>query len=268
MLVDFWTYSCINCLRTLPHLEAWDARYRKRGLVIVGVHTPEFAFEHVLGERPRAPSQRSASAIRSRSTTTTATWNAYANQYWPAEYLIDRSGHVRHAHFGEGEYGDDRAGDPDAARRAGASVSAATTRLADATPTGLITPETYLGYQPARRRYYRVDGSRRGQRAATRFAEVAAAERARVRRPLARGRGAHRRRERRALRLHFHAQNVYLVLGGQGRVRVLVDGRPARLARRVDGYRLYTASTAPEIADGVLELRFTPGIRGYAFTFG
>ena len=104
VLVDFWTYSCINCLRTLPQLEAWDKRYRKAGLVIVGVHTPEFAFEHVTSNVSNAV-KRLGVRYPVVQDNDYGIWNAYANQYWPAEYLIDKQGHVRHAHFGEGEYG-------------------------------------------------------------------------------------------------------------------------------------------------------------------
>ena len=104
VLVDFWTYSCINCIRTLPHLRAWYAAYHPLGLEIVGVHTPEFAFEHVLGNVRRATHDLHVTwpvALDNEY----GTWNAYSNEYWPAEYLIDRSGHVRHVHFGEGDYG-------------------------------------------------------------------------------------------------------------------------------------------------------------------
>src|SRR5919202_79417 len=94
VLVDFWTYSCINCLRTLPHLEAWDRAYRKDGLVIVGVHTPEFAFEHSLSNVRKA-TRRLGVRYPVALDNDYATWNAYSNQYWPAEYLIDRRGHVR-----------------------------------------------------------------------------------------------------------------------------------------------------------------------------
>ena len=103
VLVDFWTYSCINCLRTLPHLETWDKRYRKAGLVIVGVHTPEFAFEHVpsnVREATRKLGVRYPVAIDDGY----GTWNAYRNHSWPAEYLIDKRGHVREIKKGEGEY--------------------------------------------------------------------------------------------------------------------------------------------------------------------
>ncbi|MGH3127020.1 MAG: cytochrome c biogenesis protein DipZ, partial [Gaiellaceae bacterium] len=104
VLVDFWTYSCINCLRTLPHLKAWDDAYRDAGLTILGVHSPEFAFERVPDNVSDAVDRlgiRYPVALDNEF----ATWRAYANQYWPAKYLIDRQGHVRFAHFGEGEYG-------------------------------------------------------------------------------------------------------------------------------------------------------------------
>src|SRR5436190_15340818 len=103
VLVDFWTYSCINCLRTLPHLKAWDAAYRKDGLVIVGVHTPEFAFEHVTSN-VRAAVKRLGVRYPVVQDNRYKTWDNYSNQYWPAEYLIDRNGRIRHTNFGEGEY--------------------------------------------------------------------------------------------------------------------------------------------------------------------
>jgi cytochrome c biogenesis protein CcdA/thiol-disulfide isomerase/thioredoxin len=141
VLVDFWTYSCINCLRTLPHLKAWWREYHHAGLQIVGVHTPEFAFEAVPHNVSAATKQLGVTwpvALDPKY----ATWKAYKNEYWPAEYLIDKSGHIRNEHFGEGEY--DRSerlirqllGEPGPARA----------QLADMTPTELVTPETYLGY--------------------------------------------------------------------------------------------------------------------------
>ena len=103
VLVDFWTYSCINCLRTLPHLEAWDEAYRKDGLTIIGVHSPEFAFEHV-PDNVRSAVRRLGIRYPVALDNDFATWRAYANQYWPAKYLIDRTGRIRFHHFGEGDY--------------------------------------------------------------------------------------------------------------------------------------------------------------------
>jgi len=104
VLVDFWTYSCINCQRTLPHVEAWYKDYAKDGFVVVGVHTPEFAFEHVVSN---VRAQAAALGVRYPVAIDDnyATWNAYDNEYWPADYLIDAHGDVRHVHFGEGDYG-------------------------------------------------------------------------------------------------------------------------------------------------------------------
>ena len=104
MLVDFWTYTCINCLRTLPHLRAWDDRYGGRGLTIVGVHTPEFSFEHETANVRRAIA-RNRLRYPVLQDNDYATWSAWGNQFWPAKYLIDARGEVRYTHFGEGGYG-------------------------------------------------------------------------------------------------------------------------------------------------------------------
>src|SRR5439155_1046897 len=148
---DFWTYTCINCLRTLPHLEAWDAAYREKGLVIVGVHTPEFAFEHS-ASNVEAAIRRLGVHYPVPLDNEYATWDAYSNQYWPAEYLVDRSGHVRHVHFGEGEYDQTEA----LIRRLLAAHGRGARLVADTTPREATTPESYLGF----RRLVRYDGSR------------------------------------------------------------------------------------------------------------
>ena len=116
VLVDFWTYSCINCIRTLPYLNAWDRKYRRDGLTIVGVHTPEFPFEREAGNVEKRSPQRIRYPVAQDNDQ--ATWSAYGNQYWPAEYFIDAQGNVRFVHFGEGEYGRKR-GHPRSPRRSG-----------------------------------------------------------------------------------------------------------------------------------------------------
>src|SRR5262245_3327715 len=143
VLVDFWTYSCINCLRTLPHVEAWDRMYRKDGLVIVGVHTPEFAFEAV-PSNVRGAVRRLGIHYPVALDPDYDTWNRYANQYWPAKYLIDKQGNLRYAHFGEGNY---NVTEETIRYLLGEKLaSPASDRLRDETPTGPLTPETYLGY--------------------------------------------------------------------------------------------------------------------------
>src|SRR4051794_20448473 len=121
VLVDFWTYTCINCLRTLPHLKAWDSAYRRDGLTIVGVHSPEFAFEHDAGN-VAAAIRREGIRYPVAQDNKLATWDAYGNQYWPAEYLIDARGHVRHVQFGEGDYDETEAAIRTLLRDAGSSV--------------------------------------------------------------------------------------------------------------------------------------------------
>ncbi|MGE5273870.1 MAG: cytochrome c biogenesis protein DipZ [Verrucomicrobiota bacterium] len=262
VLIDFWTYSCINCLRTLPHLEAWDRVYRKAGLVIVGVHTPEFAFEHVRSN-VEAAVKRLGVRYPVALDNDYGTWNAYGNQYWPAEYLIDRSGQVRHAHFGEGEY--------DVTEKSIRSLlgekpaSPAADRLRDLTPSGPITPESYLGYG----RIDRFTGSKIYPNKEATYAFPAALGRddfayagrwtVQVQRIVA-GKDAR-------LKLRYYARKVFLVLGGTGTVRVLVDGHPHGVVR-VTSDRLYTLVDRNSIDDAVLELRFSPGVSAYAFTFG
>jgi cytochrome c biogenesis protein CcdA/thiol-disulfide isomerase/thioredoxin len=261
VLVDFWTYSCINCLRTLPHLEAWDARYRKDGLVIVGVHSPEFAFEHVVGnveDAVRRLHVKYPVAIDNQF----LTWYAFGNDYWPEEYLIDRRGHLREVHAGEGDY----AGTEQSIRSLLAEKGLpGATDLADHTPTEVQTPETYLGIS----RLERYVGSplRQDRWARYSFAhvvprdDVSYAGRWRLgEERIVAGAGAR-------IRLHFHAQHVYIVLSGKGRVTIAVNGR-ARGSFRVDGAKLYTILNEPATTDALLELGFTPGLNAYSFTFG
>jgi cytochrome c biogenesis protein CcdA/thiol-disulfide isomerase/thioredoxin len=262
VLIDFWTYSCINCLRTLPHVEAWDRLYRKDGLVIVGVHTPEFAFEHV-------PSNVQASVKRLGVRYPVAldndygTWNAYGNQYWPAKYLIDRNGDVRYAHFGEGDY--DLTEENIRTLLGERPASPVSDRLHDLTPSGPITPESYLGYE----RIDRFTGSKIYPDKEATYAFPAGLGRddfalsgrwtVRAQRIVA-GKDAR-------LKLRYYARKVFLVLGGTGTVQVLADGHPHGVVH-ITSDRLYTLVDRDEIDDAVLELRFSPGVSAYAFTFG
>lgn len=105
VLVDFWTYSCINCIRTQPYLNAWYDKYEKDGLVIIGVHAPEFAFEKI-ENNVREASQKAGIKYPIALDNDFKTWNAYGNRYWPAKYLVDKSGNIVYKHFGEGNYGE------------------------------------------------------------------------------------------------------------------------------------------------------------------
>jgi cytochrome c biogenesis protein CcdA/thiol-disulfide isomerase/thioredoxin len=261
VLVDFWTHSCINCLRTLPHLRAWYSAYHRYGLQIVGVHTPEFAFEHVLSNVRDAVGRLGVTwpvALDNNY----STWTAYANQYWPADYLVDKTGQIRSIHFGEGDYAN-----TESEIRALLGLKSSQTSTPDLTTPVPTTPETYLGPDRLDRgrlvnapvvtgrphRYtlapaLSLDSISYGGQW-TLSGQMALA-----------GTGAR-------LELEFHASNVYIVLGGNGRVTTLLDGKPlGSIAVTQD--RLYTvfSSTSPRI--GRLELRFTSGVQAYSFTFG
>ncbi len=263
VLVNFWTYTCINCLRELPHLKAWDAAYRRDGLVIVGVHAPEFAFEHSPSNVRRAVSDLGV-RYPVPLDNDFGTWNAYANRYWPANYLVDGRGRVRYVHFGEGEY--DRTELAIRTLLADRGPRPAAAARPDRTPSGPQTPETYLGWErlsPAysgspieedRTATYTFpptltnDGYAYAGRWRVGSERIVAANDAR-------------------LRIRFRADTVHLVLTGQGTVDVLLDGRRVRRVR-VRGDRLYTLLGRDVASGGLLELRFTPGVAAYAFTFG
>ncbi len=262
VLVDFWTYSCINCIRTLPHLKAWDAAYRRYGLVIVGVHTPEFAFERV-PSNVRSAVKKFGIRYPVALDNGYQTWNAYQNEYWPAEYLIDRAGVIRRTHFGEGEYGETDA----AIRRLLGEKVRRASAVADATPTQAVTPESYLGYE----RIARYAGSQlvAGREASYKFPTrpLRADELSYSGRWLVSGQRIVAGVDAR-LRLRFHARHVYLVLGGRGDVRVLVDGASVRTLHVAGTPRLYTVLDDSHVTDGLLELHVDPGVEAYSFTFG
>src|SRR6185503_13235477 len=125
---DFWTYTCINCIRTLPHVRAWWDRYRHDGLVVVGVHTPEFPFEREASNVAQAIDEYDIHypVVQDNEY---GTWNAFGNQFWPAKYLIDAAGNIRYVHFGEGDYGTTERAIRSLLRERGAGVLGSRTRV-------------------------------------------------------------------------------------------------------------------------------------------
>ena len=264
VLVDFWTYSCINCLRTLPHLRAWYAAYHNDGFEIVGVHTPEFAFEHVLGNVRQATHDLNVTwpvALDNGY----KTWTAYSNNYWPAEYLVDKAGRVRRYHAGEGEYDVMEQAIRSLLAARGTALPKHRTSVPDETPTEIVTPESYLGtaqlvnylgsaIHPNVTWKYTF-----ASKLPQNYLSYAGAWRVGPERIVA-GKDAR-------LRLHFHARFVYVVLGGRGTARALVDGKPTG-SFAVNADRLYRVVSGVVARDGLLELRFSPGVTAYSFTFG
>ncbi|MGP8125312.1 MAG: redoxin family protein [Nitrososphaerales archaeon] len=153
VLVDFWTYSCINCIRTIPYLNAWYSEYGNDGLVIVGVHTPEFQFEKNYSDVLAAVKSfgiKYPVALDSND----ATWNAYGNQYWPADYLIDKNGDIRYTQIGEGDYNATEAVIrgllQNAGYNVGSGIAADTVNGTSVNFSKIGTPELYVGYSTAR----------------------------------------------------------------------------------------------------------------------
>jgi cytochrome c biogenesis protein CcdA/thiol-disulfide isomerase/thioredoxin len=277
VLVDFWTYSCINCLRTLPYLTAWDKRYRKDGLTIVGIHSPEFPFEKEAGNVEEAI-ERNGIRYPVVQDNDLATWSAYGNQYWPAEYFIDARGRVRFAHFGEGSYGEKEKAIRELLAEAGRAPKGAPARVSAVAPSpDVTTPETYLGAARAERFVNPMlsPGSHDfGAPESPPPDNFAYRGRWRIAFDSATAQGG-------GLDLSFGARRVYLVLGSPGhsrRMRVLLDGRPIpdSLAGAdvhngvvtVSSQRLYNLVDLPEAERHTLRLLPEPGVMGYAFTFG
>ncbi|MGZ4386449.1 MAG: cytochrome c biogenesis protein DipZ [Gaiellaceae bacterium] len=265
VLVDFWTYSCINCLRTLPHLRAWYASYHRSGLEIIGVHTPEFAFEHVLSNVSSA-THRLGVRWPVALDNAYSTWNAYSNEYWPAEYLIDQTGQLRHIHYGEGQYGETEQAIRELLRAGGAAPGEAR-GVSDQTPNEMTTPETYLGFARVDLSHYVGGRLRAGVPVSYRFASHLP--------PDALSYAGIWKLEQQAalpirqarLRLNVRARDIYIVLGGHGSVAASLAGH-ALGSLRVRGDRLYTVLQGKSLRTGVLELRFSGPVSAYSFTFG
>jgi cytochrome c biogenesis protein CcdA/thiol-disulfide isomerase/thioredoxin len=278
VLIDFWTYSCVNCLRTLPYLEAWDRRYRADGLTIVGVHTPEFAFEKV-ASNVRAAIAREGIRYPVVQDNDRATWDAWGNEYWPAEYFVDANGEVRYAHFGEGEYarkeGVIRALLAEAGHRVGARMAGG---HGIAPSLATTTPETYLGAARAERfengTIFAGEQSF-GSPPPPGQDQLAYSGTWKIAPEFATARAGA------ALSLRFGARRVYLVLGSPGgprRMRVLLDGKPIPDAlagadvhggvATISGQRLYALVNLPAVGRHLLRLEPDAGVTGYSFTFG
>jgi thiol-disulfide isomerase/thioredoxin len=291
VLVDFWTYTCINWLRTLPYVRAWAERYKDHGLVVIGVHTPEFDFEHDLDGVRRAATDLQVDypvAIDNDY----AIWDAFDNRYWPALYFADAQGRIRHHRFGEGDYERSEATMQRLLTDAGLSDISHDLVSVDARGVeaaadwdSLWSPENYLGH--ARTENF---ASPNGAVLDTRHVYAAPA-RLRLNHWALAGTWTVKRQ---AIVLHqadgriayrFHARDLHLVMaptapGGPIRFRVLVDGQPPGAAHGTDvddqgngtvtQPRLYQLIRQPgPVTDRTFEITFLdPGVQAYAFTFG
>ena len=291
VLIDFWTYTCINWLRTLPYVRAWAEKYKDQGLVVIGVHTPEFAFEKNVDNVRRAVKDIRIDypvAIDNDY----AVWRAFNNHYWPALYFVDAQGHIRHHQFGEGGYERSEmiiqqllaeAGMGDTGHELVSDDARGVEAAADW--SSLWSPETYVGYE--RTENFASPGgvvldephvyaapARLGLNEWSLAGDWTMGKQATVLNQ-ANGRIAYR----------FHARDIHLVMGPAARgtsvrFRVLIDGQPPEAAHGIDvdeqgdgtatEQRLYQLIRQPKpIVDRQFEIEFLdPGVEAFAFTFG
>jgi cytochrome c biogenesis protein CcdA/thiol-disulfide isomerase/thioredoxin len=274
VLVDFWTYSCINCIRTFPYLRAWDARYREHGLVIIGVHTPEFAFEKDPGNVSQA-TRAFGLAYPIVQDNDYRVWRAFNNHYWPADFLFDADGKLVDTHYGEGDYDKTEALIQKLTGMSGATAAGA---IAPTLPVNAQrTPEAYLGYGRAdltiaptapRDRPWTFALSPSLEPNHWSLGGPWTQETEDIR---AEGPGS--------LAIQFRAQHVYAVLGPAGpgpspTVLVTIDGKPVDTRAIpggvlvLDGYRLYELYSGAGLAEGRLVIETAGPLKAYTFTFG
>ena len=279
VLIDFWTYSCINCIRTLPYVEGWYEKYKEAGFTVVGIHTPEFLFEHKT-ENVKEAIQRYALTYPVAQDNEYATWQAYKNRYWPAHYLIDAEGRIRYTHFGEGNYEETEAAIQSLLKEVGRTSQSGFVEVeAEAGGSGKQTPETYVGLN----RMERFQSTPKPVVGEQIFMLTEAiplhawgykgtwtveAERA-IAGPDA------------AIQLRAQAKKIFLVMGankGSAPVEVWLDGKRIEesLAGRdvqegkvtVNEERLYELMSGEAVGEHTIELIFPEGnVSVYAFTF-
>ncbi len=276
VLVDFWTYSCINCLRTLPYIKDWYAKYHDKGFEIVGVHSPEFQFEHDVNNVK-------AAVIKNGITYPVAldnefqTWLNFHNEYWPAHYLVNKEGKVVYVHFGEGEY---EVTENNIRFLLGLNASTEK-KSAEENDSLNMTPETYLGFTRAER-FVSPSGMIKDKLALYQYpAELAEDEWALSGTWLITGEKIVSLSADAAIKLHFRGKKVYMVMGVTDKpikVKLQLDGKPLingqgkdvnDSSMEVNEHRLYSVVNLIDKNEGTLEaIALQPGLEIYTFTFG
>lgn len=280
VLVDFWTYTCINCIRTLPHVTSWYDKYKDQGFVVIGVHTPEFEFEKQTSNVENAIKQYNIHYPVAQDNDY-ATWNAYSNQYWPAEYLIDAKGNIRRTHFGEGEYDQTEKAIQELLKEAGQKVDASLEQMPDQTPHAQLSPETYLGSK--RMQYYYPGGSIPNGQTKFELSENPSPNSFSLGGDWTIDDENATTVKNSTLTYNFYADKVFLVLRpGQtsSKIKVFLDEKIISTENagadvkdgivNIDTDRLYNLiDLKGGSAQHILKIEFeTPGIKVFAFTFG
>jgi thiol-disulfide isomerase/thioredoxin len=282
VVVDFWTYSCINCIRSIPHLEAWYKTYGNNGLVIIGVHTPEFQFEHNYTNVESAV-QRFGITYPVALDNNYSTWDAYHNEYWPADYIIDKNGQIRYETFGEGDYNSTEEVIRELLVNAGYTIQPNLTSVSlGVNFSGIGTPEIYLGYARARQPLgngqgfspnntvnYTITGSMETNVAYlsgewyNALDSMIAVSNAKI-------------------FLTYKAKSVNIVASNSSVITIGLDGknlstaylgnddvlRDGKVTAQINASRLYNIVDAPSYGWHTVEIDASPGFRIYTFTFG
>ncbi|HEX3892264.1 MAG TPA: thioredoxin family protein [Terracidiphilus sp.] len=291
VLVDFWAYSCINCIRAVPYVRAWAEKYKDSGLVVIGVHTPEFEFEGRMANVQKAV-QKFGITYPVALDSDHAIWNAFHNQYWPAHYFIDAKGKVRYEHFGEGEYEQSERWIQELLKEANAKpmpASAVSVRgegvQAAADLREVHSPETYIGY--SRAAHFASPGGFEFDKEKLYTAPLHPSinEWGLDGKWVDHLQSAELASEGGRIVFHFHARDLHLVLGPtsngkQVRFRVTIDGHAPGENHGVDtdaqgngtvtDYRLYQLVRQKGASgDHVFAIEFLdPGVQAFSFTFG
>ncbi|HEX3812229.1 MAG TPA: cytochrome c biogenesis protein CcdA [Mycobacteriales bacterium] len=266
VLVDFWAYSCINCQRAIPHVNAWYSAYKSAGFVVIGVHTPEYAFEHVPGN-VAAGAKRLGIKYPVALDNNYSTWNNFGNQSWPADYLIDATGKVRHVGIGEGDYDGTESVIRDLllAAHPGATLPQAT-HLADTTPTSAVqTPETYLG--AARASTYGGDQPIQAGTHTFSYPDRSPDDQFLLTGTWSVTDESITAKNNSGIRLKYLADDVYLDVGGAGTVTATVDGKTT--SYKISGApNIYTLVHTKNQERDTVTVTLSPGLQAYSFTFG
>jgi thiol-disulfide isomerase/thioredoxin len=290
VLIDFWTYSCINCLRALPYVEGWATKYKDAGLVVIGVHTPEFAFE-----KDRANVEKAVHDLKITYPVAIDSnygiWRAFNNEYWPAHYFIDGRGRIRYHHFGEGEYDESERVIQELLKENGAQLSSpdlinVSGTGAEAAPGGNVrSPETYIGYHRAENFASTEQIAQDSRRTYTPQPRLSLNQWALGGNWKVGEESAVLQSSPGKIVFRFHARDLHLVLGTTKdgkpvRFTVKLDGTPpgddhgvdtdSSGSGRVQGHRLYQLIRQKgPVEDRTFEIEFLdPGVQAFAFTFG
>jgi cytochrome c biogenesis protein CcdA/thiol-disulfide isomerase/thioredoxin len=273
VLIDFWTYSCINCIRTLPYIKDWHQKYSDDGLVIIGMHSPEFAFEKKLSNVQKAVEDFELEYPIALDNDF-ATWVAYQNRYWPAKYFIDREGNIRHTHFGEGAYQESEEVIRQLLAEGGDMPEEAISEVSGGSYNIMQSPETYLGYwRLANFNNHKelVKDSSHNYRKSSKLSNnqwtIDGQWRMEEKRLISES-------DQSRLQIKFNGKDVFLVMGSSEskEVRAFIDEQrqtDVLSPIAVDEFKLYDIVRHDSfIEGGVLELIVPEGVELYAFTFG